>query len=367
MIGPVLALAQAASIPCAYTAGPATVAVPGRPFVAEPSADGCTLYVPLAGDRGGAVAVLENRDGAFRLARVTPLREAATGAALSPDGAVLAVAAGDGVTLLDAAALRTPADDPRAVAVPLGGASEPIEALFSREGARLFVSLERAAAIAVVDVARARAGAGAGAVVGRVPQAQAPVGLALSPDGARLYATSQTAGAGAETCAAEQGGGGRAHARGAVFVIDAARAASDPAHAVVGGAPAGCNPVRVAASPDGTRVWVTARGDGELLGFDAGALSGRAEPVVRVKVGTSPVGVALSPDGARAWVSASDRFGGGSAALVQVDLSARPPAVSRRLPADGFPRDLRLLPDGRTLAAALYTGRAIRLEPAGAP
>ena len=357
---------------CAYTAGAAVVPVPGRPFVAEPSADGCALYVPLATDRGGAVAVLQNVDGAFRLVRTAPLRAGGTGAALSPDGALLAVAAGDGVALLDAAALRTPTGDLRETDTPLGAGAEAIQVVFSRDGARLFVSLERAAAIAVIDVARARAGAGGGAVVGRIPQGRAPVGLALSPDGARLYATSQVAsgalGGRGGTCRAEEPGGAP-HERGALLVVDVAQASVAPARSVVAAATAGCNPVRVAVSPDGARVWVTARGDGELLAFDAAALQGlaRAEPAARVKVGTSPVGVAVRPDGARAWVSASDRFGGGSAGLVAVDLTAAPPVASAARPAQGFPRDLRILSDGRTVAAALYTGRAVRLEPDAAP
>ena len=364
--------APAAPAACAYTAGAALIPVPGRPFVAEPSADGCALYVPLATERGGAVATLQNTGGAFRLARIAPLRAGGTGAALSPDGALLAVAVGDGVALLDAAALRTPAGDPRETDTPLGAGSEAIQVVFSRDGARLFVSLERAAAIAVVDVAKARAGAGGAAVVGRIPQGRAPVGLALSPDGARLYATSQVAsgalGGPGGACPAEQPGGAR-HERGALSVIDVTQAFVTPPRSVVAVATAGCNPVRVAVSPDGARVWVTARGDGEFLGFDAAALQGvaRAQPGVRVKVGTSPVGVAVRPDGARAWVSASDRFGGGSAGLVEVDLSAAPPAAATPRPAQGFPRDLRFLPDGRTLAVALYTGRTVRLEPAAAP
>ena len=93
-----------------------------------------------------------------------------------------------------------------------------------------------------------------------------------------------------------------------------------------------------------------------------GCASARA--IVRVKVGTSPVGVAVTPDGRWAWVSASDRFGGGRAALTAVNLSGPQPAVGASVPAEGFPRDLRLLPDGETLAAALYTRRAVRLLPA---
>ncbi len=363
-----LLVLQAATAACAYTGGSAQIAVPGRPFVAQPSLDGCALYAPLATERGGAVAVLENRIGAFRLARVTPLKTAGAGAALSPDGTLLAVAAGDGVELLNAAALRTPAGDVHETLTPLGAGAEAIEPLFSRDGALLFVSLERAATIAVVDVAKARAGAGVAAVVGRIPQGRAPVGLALSPSGARLYATSQVAGGvlggAGDACAPEQPGGAR-HARGALTVISVALAAREPARSLVAAASAGCNPVRVAVSADGARVWVTARGDGELLGFNAATLDdvGHVQPVARVNVGASPVGVVLAPDGTRGWVSASDRFGGGSAALVPVILSSAPPTVGPPVAAQGFPRDLRLLPDERTLAVALYTGRAIRLEP----
>ena len=58
------------------------------------------------------------------------------------------------------------------------------------------------------------------------------------------------------------------YAEGAILVVDVARATRDPAKAVVGAAPAGCNPVRLATSPSGEVAYVTARTDNALLAFD---------------------------------------------------------------------------------------------------
>src|SRR5258706_8556370 len=87
--------AQAA--PCAYTAGAATVELPGRPFMAEPTADGCWLFVSMGHLKGdamgsGGVAVLHSEGGGFRVTHMTPLKDYPGGLALSHDGKTLAVA-----------------------------------------------------------------------------------------------------------------------------------------------------------------------------------------------------------------------------------------------------------------------------------
>lgn len=192
---------------------------------------------------------------------------------------------------------------------------------------------------------------------------ETPVGLALSPDERTLYVASETArGLGGGDGACPGSGGGARHPPGGLAAVALDRLRSDASHLLRGVAAAGCDPVRVAAGPDG-RVWVTAREDGALLGFDVTALGPdrRARPASRTRVGADPVGVALAADGARAWVALSARFGG-RPEVAEVDLSAKPPAVATRgRVSGGFPRDLRMLPDGRTPVVALFDGQAVQI------
>ena len=90
-------------------------------------------------------------------------------------------------------------------------------------------------------------GYGQAGYLGTIPVGLAPVGLAVSPDGRWLYATSEVA-AGA--------GPGRAGAHGTLSVISVLRAETDPAQAVASTVDAGCEPVRVITSADGRVVWV---------------------------------------------------------------------------------------------------------------
>ena len=119
---------------------------------------------------------------------------------------------------------------------------------------------------------------------------------------------------------------------------------------------AGCSPVRVITSADGSVVWVTARGSDRLLGFSAARL--RTDParslIASVEVGEAPVGLALVDGGSRIVIADSNRFAASGAASslgvvsVAAALAGRS-ALLGYLPAGGFPREMALEPDGRTL------------------
>jgi DNA-binding beta-propeller fold protein YncE len=141
-----------------------------------------------------------------------------------------------------------------------------------------------------------------------------------------------------------------------VTAISVARAGQDPGRSIVGTAPAGCSPVRVAVSGDGRIVFVTARGSDELLAFSAARLrSSSSHPqVASVLVGNAPVGLGLVEGGRRIVVADSNRFHvtGGSTDLMVVSVPALlsgQPSVLGRLAAGAFPREMSLSPDGRTL------------------
>jgi DNA-binding beta-propeller fold protein YncE len=231
--------------------------------------------------------------------------------------------------------------------------SGAIEVAVSPDDRFAFVSLEDSASIAVYNLQRALAkGFGVADLVGTVPVGIAPVGLAVSPDGRWLYATSE----------AERSARVTATTSGTLTVIDLRRAETDPAVSVVATVDAGCSPVRVITSADGGVIWVTARGSDRLLGFSAARL--RTDPahsmIASVEVGEAPVGLALVDGGTKIVVADSNRFSatGAASSLAVVGVAAAlagRPALLGYLSAGGFPREMALEPDGRTLLVSNFS------------
>ena len=354
-------LAQAPRV-CPSPTADQTIKLPARPFAAEPSRDNCWLFASLMRRDDGAVTVIANEQGIFRVVRTVTVAGGG-GLSLSHDASLLAVAAGNAIVLLDVAKLQTPDQDPVVATLPDSGHGA-IYTQFSRDDARLFISEERNASIAVIDVAAARGGAGDKAIVARVAVGVAPVGLAVSPDGATLFATSQVKGA-SDDCKPEREGG-PAHAQGVVTAIDVALATQDPQHAVTGEIRAGCNPVRVIMSADGSSLWISQRGQDSVLGVAAASVtSSTVSPdAVSLPVGKSPVGLAARPDGKELWVGKSDRFSTAAGSLMLISpANPRDARAGSSLAVGSFPRDLRFMPDGRTLVAAVFGDSTVVLHP----
>lgn len=239
----------------------------------------------------------------------------------------------------------------------------------------LFVSDEGAAAITVIDLERARAkGFDAGAVVGKVPAGRAPVALTFSPDGRWLYATSELAQSEwgwPKACKPEgrdQSKGSVVRPEGAVIVVDVAKARTDPAHAAVARVPAGCSPVRLAISPAGDRIYVTARNSNAVLAFDTGKLMGDSAHarLGMAPVGTAPVPVAVIDGGKRVLVGNSDRFAGQTApqtltVLDAAKIASGAAAVLGSVPAGAFPREMTLSPDGHTLFLTNFGSNSLQV------
>jgi YVTN family beta-propeller protein len=151
--------------------------------------------------------------------------------------------------------------------------------------------------------------------------------------------------------------------------VDVARAQTDPAHSVVANVPAGCSPVRLAISPSGDRVYVTARNSNSLLAFDTNLIRSDAEhaQVGKVPVGSSPVGVALVNDGRFVLVTNSNRFAKNQTArqtLTVIDASRvteGQTAITGGVAAGIFPREFGQSPDGRTLFVANYNSNELEV------
>lgn len=341
------------------------IALRGAPFGVATTPNGrWSFVVEELGSRpvsvASAVAVFSDTRSGPRLVRTFALPGTALGVGLADDGRYLLAAGGDGATVVSTAAAEAGA--PRPV---LGTLSEPaqdqgaggaIEVTSSLDGHYVFVSLEDGSQVAVYDLRAALADhlRGAG-YVGSVAVGHAPVGMALSPDGRLLYVISEIAAGG------QQPGGGYRGTHGTLSVISVASAARDPGEAVLASVSAHCSPVRVAVSADGRTVWVTARGDNQLLAFSAARL--RSDPahalLAAVRVGEAPVGLALVGGGRAIVVGDSNRFNapGGRATLTVVDAAAalaHRPAVIGTIAAGSFPREMSPEPDGRTLLVANY-------------
>ncbi|HUA80037.1 MAG TPA: hypothetical protein VL997_06675 [Dyella sp.] len=364
-----LATTQADASVCAAPSQATSVAVPGHPFSAIPAADNCWMFVSIVDGKGhGSVAVLRNKDGVFQLDHTVALKHPAFGASLSHDGRTLVVAGDDNTSLLDVTRLEQ--GDSNAVLGTLSDGSKAgaVYATISPGDKMLFVSDEYAKRISVFDFAKARNGRfDDSALIGRIPTAAFPVGLAFSPDGHWLYATSQRGPASMQSVCKPELPQGQMHPEGLLLRIDVAKASSDPAHAVVDALPAGCNPVRVAVSPSGKDLWVTARGGNALISINADdwVNGSKQAHVASLPIGPSPVGIAARQDGKQVWVALSNRFGSDKTGQL-VGISDPDDAAQKKLvtlPAAGFPRELTFLSDGRTLVATLYDAQQVELVP----
>jgi DNA-binding beta-propeller fold protein YncE len=314
--------------------------VAGSPFGVAVTPDGRWAFVAQSG--AGKIEVLRIGSALSPAAAgsiTLPGGEPALGETLTRDGRYLLAAAGDGAVVISVQ--RAEQGGAGAVLGTLGDrrAGGAIEVAVSPDGDFAFVAEEDSTVAAVFNLRFALADHfGPGSYVGAIPLGLAPVGLAVSPDGRWLYATSEEIPGSGET--------------GTLSVISLPRAETSPAASVVATVHAGCNPVRVITSADGSQVWVTARASDDLLCFSAGLL--RTDPAraltAVVRVGEAPVGLVLVRGGTRIVVADSNRFGtaGATADLAVVAVAARP-ALLGYIPAGQFPREMTLEPGGRTL------------------
>ena len=169
---------------------------------------------------------------------------------------------------------------------------------------KAYVGLFKDDAVAVIDTAQNK-------VIGTISVPKGPHGLVVTPDGRKVYVSSD----GAST----------------VSVIDTA---SDR---VVASIDVGANPHGLAVSGDGSRALVMGWGSNRVLVINTATDRVIGEvPIAQPHNGT------LSHDGRTGWVASQKQ---GATALVRLDLTAW--KETARMPLDKTPRGLELSPDGK--------------------
>ena len=373
----------------------------GSPFGVAVTPDGRYGFVAVAG--GSVIDVLrmaKTASGRPVLVRSIPVAGEPLGETITPDGKYLLAADGNGAVVISVARAES-----GAASVVLGTLAAPggsgngqgalsasaIEVATSRDGRYAFVTLEYDQRAAVFNLAGALSrGFGSADYVGSIPLGQAAVGLAVSPDGRWLYATSEGAvpaqhpvgirtspgGSGPALSVAQAARAGIVpnEPPGTLTLIDLRRAETDPAHSVVATVDAGCQPVRVITAANGTQVWVTARASDDVLCFAAARLI--TDPshalVAVVRVGEAPVGLTAVRDGTLIVVADSNRFSaqGAHADLTVINvadaLDGRPVLVGD-IPAGLFPRDMTAAPNGTVLVSNFNSSQVEAVDTATIP
>ncbi|HZR84008.1 MAG TPA: YncE family protein [Candidatus Binatia bacterium] len=311
--------------------------------VAGCAGGGAPLGPGAAGPPGGAAAA------SAVVARI-PLRTFGTGIAIAPDGSRALVATSAELVALDVPA-RSAAGTIEVGNVPYGVALSP-------DGGRgyavdLLQQLVWFLDLRSQTVARKL-------WLGSPGQAVLRPGIAVSPDGTRVYATvSAPTGQAEDSLRVFDAASGNESRRsfdfhpgqlaatrdgrrlwitgchgfcsdGIVHVLDAATLAK------VGEVALPSVPGGIAVAADGGRGWVANGLAGSVSVVDASS----GAVAANVPVGAEPLGVALSPDGTRVWVTC---FAAGT--LVGIDAATG--AVVAQIPVGEAPRAIALTPDGR--------------------
>jgi YVTN family beta-propeller protein len=183
---------------------------------------------------------------------------------------------------------------------------------------KAYVGLFNDNAVAVIDT-------GTNRVLSTIPIPVGPHGLVISPDGLRVYASSDGA--------------------SAVSVI------STVTDRVVTSIEVGKSPHGLAITADGRQVLVAGFGTNQVIMID----TVRNQVIARIPVG-NPHNIALTPDGRTAYVAAQQP---GATALAILDLTTRQQVGT--IPLEKTPRALNFSPDGKALYFTLAGASALQV------
>ena len=274
----------------------ATFATGAAPAEIALSPDGSRAYV--TNQNAGTVSVLDTTTGR---AVVAPIRvgERPNSVRVTADGARVLVTSTSGSVAIIQAATNTVT-----ATVPVGGFVDGLAV--SPDGARIYAGVADTGTVVTIDTATARQ-------VGRpIKVGDNPYGMAISNDGRRLYVPN--------------------YGSDDLSIVDTTTGA------VVGTAKVGDAPVGAVASPDGTRLYVTNLDGGTVSIIDTATNS----VIGTVAIGPTPVGLAMSGDGRRLYISERDTNS------VRV-LATSDRSLSGPIAVPAGPVSIAVAPDGRVL------------------
>jgi YVTN family beta-propeller protein len=153
--------------------------------------------------------------------------------------------------------------------VPVG--SFPKGIAVSPDGKKVYVTNSWNDNVSVIDTA-------INTVISTVPVGRFPEGIAINPTGTRAYVTNS--------------------------LDDNVSIINTKTNDVIATVNVGINPVGVAVNPEGTKVYVTNLGNYSVPGNTVSVIDTATDNVTAtIKVGQQPVGVSVSPDGAKVYVA----------------------------------------------------------------
>jgi len=247
------------------------VSVAGSPRSVVPSPDGKRIYV-AAGLAGVHVMDAANLTWLYTI-MLTSIddegRDNPQGLAISPDGTLLLIsegAHGGSVRLVRIS------DNHELHRFDVATGIAPLGVAFSPDGGRLYVAAANlaAATAGTLEIFDATSYASIASIAVEV----LPTALAVAPDGKRVYVTNKDSGT---------------------------VSSYDTQSGNVSTVPVGTEPVGIAISPDGAHVYVANRGSSNVSVFDA--LTGAVVANSPLTVGAQPVAVTINPMGTTAYVS----------------------------------------------------------------
>ncbi len=256
------------------------------------------------------------------------------------------------------------------------------------DGKTLFVANEflRGGSVGVISLRRDPKGQLAPVGIGEISTQIATPGIAISPDGTRVYAANEILPEhqperlpGHDNPDLQHDGClqddlNHPMQNGGLSIIDTAKAAAptrdfspqQERHATLTVINAGCSPMHEAVSSDGRTVYVTAQGDNKILVFNAAALEHDPEHALIRTIdtgGEAPVGLALFDHDRKLLIANSNRFtdGPGSATVIDLTIDPAKQPVVQTIKTGDFPRSITVSTDGRNLLLTVYLADKLML------
>ena len=319
--------------------------VPGELYAIAVAANGWSFLSVPSGPTSSIAVMLNGTGLAPKYMWSFPISGKPHGETITPDGRYLLVADHDGAQVIDINKAEHQVQNPIVGSLSSPGGSNAAQVKVTPDGQYAFVTLYNSNALAVFNLKEALADNFTSShYLGHIPLQFNPLGMALSPDGQWLYATT-----GNRTKNSPQGG---------LNIIDLHKAETHPSSAAITTTvSAGTFPVRIVTTGNGKYVWVAARDSNALLGFDAAKLLNDQQHALLaiVRVGQEPIGLTSLDHGNRIILADSNILlrKGASTSLAVVDTAAAlagKPALLGLIAAGVLPHQVAM--DGKTLLVA---------------